>query len=204
MIWDMEEEIMGRTEDSGMSVLIILCRDLRRRAPDRQSRSQPNMKARHDFTSLKTVTFGDESAVSPNRAASIISVVVIFVIWGAFTGSVLVPIHVPGPFVGDTSFTYTAQNAAGETDDATVRILVHVPGRKRPTRRKWSRATASLRMTAAPSGPGGAASSSVTRNDEGYKEEGFQVVAVDGRADRPRRERRRLEWRGDDDAKGGR
>ena len=30
-------------------------------------------KAR-DFTSLKTVTFGDESAVRPNRAASIISV----------------------------------------------------------------------------------------------------------------------------------
>ena len=31
------------------------------------------LEARHDFTSLKTVTFGDESAVRPNRAASIIS-----------------------------------------------------------------------------------------------------------------------------------
>ena len=28
-------------------------------------------KPRDDFTSLKTVTFGDESAVSPNRAASV-------------------------------------------------------------------------------------------------------------------------------------
>ena len=34
-----------------------------------------------DFTSLKTVTFGDESAVISNRAASIISIVAIFLIW---------------------------------------------------------------------------------------------------------------------------
>ena len=59
----------------------------------------------HDFTSLKTVTFGDESAVTPDRAASVISVLVIFLIWGAFTGSNLTPIHVPGPFAGQTSFT---------------------------------------------------------------------------------------------------
>ena len=32
------------------------------------------MTAQKDYTSLKTVTFGDESAVSPNRPASIISV----------------------------------------------------------------------------------------------------------------------------------
>ena len=78
----------------------------------------------HDFTSLKTVTFGDESAVRPDRAASIISVLVIFLIWGAFTGSKITPIHVPGPFAGATSFTYTAMNAAGESDDATVNVLV--------------------------------------------------------------------------------
>jgi len=56
-------------------------------------------KAR-DFTSLKTVTFGDESAVRADRAASIISVIAIFLIWGAFTGSKLVPIHAPGPYLG--------------------------------------------------------------------------------------------------------
>lgn len=82
-------------------------------------------EAAQDFTSLKTVTFGDESAVTPDRAASIISVVSIFLIWGAFTGSSIMPIHVPGPFSGTTSFTYTAQNAAGETDDATVTVVVH-------------------------------------------------------------------------------
>ncbi|MEO1312405.1 MAG: ABC transporter permease subunit [Pseudomonadota bacterium] len=79
----------------------------------------------HDYTSLKTVTFGDESAVKPDRIASILSVVVIFLIWGAFTGSVITPIHVPGPFVGNTSFTYTATDANGDTDDAEVQIVVY-------------------------------------------------------------------------------
>ena len=51
-----------------------------------------------DFTSLKTVTFGDESAVISNRAASVISIVAIFLIWGSFTGSKIVPsfLHVSG------------------------------------------------------------------------------------------------------------
>ena len=44
-----------------------------------------------DYTSLKTVTFGDESAVRPNRAASIISVLSIFFMWATFTGSALIP-----------------------------------------------------------------------------------------------------------------
>ena len=78
-----------------------------------------------DFTSLKTVTFGDESAVSPNRAASIISVFSIFLIWAAFTGSKLIPFHVPGPFIGELEFTYTAMNSLGEVDDAEVTITVY-------------------------------------------------------------------------------
>ncbi|MEM6824817.1 MAG: ABC transporter permease subunit [Pseudomonadota bacterium] len=86
------------------------------------------MTARADFTSLKTVTFGDESAVRPDRAASVISVAVIFLIWGAFTGSSLVPLHVPGPFSGETTFSYVASNAAGESDEATVTVLVHELG----------------------------------------------------------------------------
>ena len=89
-------------------------------------------QTRHDLTSLKTVTFGDESAITPDRAASVISVLSVFFIWGAFTGSSLVPLHMPGPYTGETSFTYTATDAAGATDDATVRILVHEPGAKPP------------------------------------------------------------------------
>ena len=87
-------------------------------------------KETNDFTSLKTVTFGDESAIKPDRGASVISILTIFLIWGAFTGSKLSPLHVPGPFMGETSFTYTVQNTAGETDDGTVSISVHDIGLK--------------------------------------------------------------------------
>lgn len=82
-------------------------------------------RERHDFTSLKTVTFGDESAIVPDRVASILSILAIFLIWGAFTGSKLVPLHVPGPFVGETGFTYTARDAAGAEGTAEVRVLVY-------------------------------------------------------------------------------
>ncbi len=79
-----------------------------------------------DYGSLKTVTFGDESAVTSNTAASVISIVLIFVIWGAFTGSKLLPgfMHAPGPFVGEGEFSYTITTPAGVSDDATVSILV--------------------------------------------------------------------------------
>ncbi len=88
------------------------------------------MQPEHDYNSLKTVTFGDESAIRPDRAASFISVLVIFLIWGAFTGSNLVPVHVPGPFIGETSFTYTATDASGATGKATVHAIVHEVGDK--------------------------------------------------------------------------
>ena len=80
-----------------------------------------------DYTSLKTVTFGDESAVRPNRAAGIVSIFTIFLMWGIFTGSSWLPgfLHAPGPFEGTTSFTYTAEAEGGNRDDATVTILVH-------------------------------------------------------------------------------
>ena len=77
-----------------------------------------------DFTSLKTVTFGDESAVTADRYASIISVVAILLIWGAFTGSKWTPLHVPGPFTGDTSFSYTLQGPDGRKADASVFVRV--------------------------------------------------------------------------------
>jgi taurine transport system permease protein len=79
------------------------------------------------YTSRKTVTFGDESAVRPNRIAGVISILTIFLLWAMFTGSKLIPefLHAPGPFEGQVSFTYTAENDAQETDDATVTVLVH-------------------------------------------------------------------------------
>ncbi len=86
------------------------------------------LRESHDFTSLKTVTFGDESAVRPDRAASLISVLTIFLIWGAFTGSKWAPFHVPGPFIGETRFTYTVEGPDGARDDATVFARVAPPG----------------------------------------------------------------------------
>jgi len=87
--------------------------------------------ARKDpFTALKTVTFGDESAIRSNRFASVISVIAIFVIWGSFTGSSLIPgfMHVPGPYQGQTGFTYEATAPDGSTDTGTIRTLVHPVG----------------------------------------------------------------------------
>ncbi|MDA8636983.1 ABC transporter permease subunit [Rhodospirillales bacterium] len=140
-----------------------------------------------DFTSLKTVTFGDESAVTANRPASIISVVSIFLIWGAFTGSSLTPIHVPGPYVGDTTFTYEAENASGQKDTATVHIRVHKVG------------TTVEAPTIPASGNDGFAKddvmkvgawrssnpTKVQRNDEGGDQEGYKIVGVGGESIAP-------------------
>lgn len=139
------------------------------------------MTPEHDFRSLKTVTFGDESAVRSSGTASVVSVVLIFVLWAAFTGSALLPsfLHAPGPFQGTGSFTYTATGPDGLTDDAIVTVLVH------PT-------------DAAPDAPGvdpgdGFAKNDaiaipvyrsellrVDENDEIGREDGAIVTAIDG------------------------
>lgn len=82
---------------------------------------------RTGYTALKTVTFGDESAVTPNRWASVLSVITLFFLWGTFTGSVIVPspLHMPGPPLGEHTFTHTVQDAEGNTDDATVTFLLY-------------------------------------------------------------------------------
>lgn len=84
--------------------------------------------SRHDYTSLKTVTFGDESAVRPNRWASFLSILTIFLLWGAFTNSNWTPLHMPGPFVGDTEFTYVMEAPDGSRDDATITVRVTPTG----------------------------------------------------------------------------
>ncbi|MEM7464467.1 MAG: ABC transporter permease subunit [Pseudomonadota bacterium] len=142
------------------------------------------MAERHDFTSLKTVTFGDESAVSANRVASVISVVTIFLIWGAFTGSKLVPIHAPGPFVGDTQFTYTVEAEDGSKDEATVDVRVFRVGED-------------VKETEIEEGDGFAKNDTYTvgawrsklirvdQNDELGRDEGAKIVAVDGQPIEP-------------------
>lgn len=76
------------------------------------------------FNKLKTVTFGDESAVAANRLASVVSVVTVLWLWVAFTNSAIPLPKMPGPFMGDVTFTYTA-TADGQSDDAEVTVLVY-------------------------------------------------------------------------------
>jgi taurine transport system permease protein len=134
-----------------------------------------------DYTSLKTVTFGDESAVRPNRAAGVISILTIFLMWGMFTGSGMLPgfLHAPGPFEGTTSFTYTAQVAGQDPDDATVTVVVHPrdvdtdapevePGQG--FAKNDSAAIAQWRSGLI----------NVDRNDEMTKKDGAQVIAING------------------------
>ena len=88
------------------------------------------LSSKSDYTSLKTVTFGDESAVVSDKAASFVSVILVFVIWGAFTGSSWLPgfLHAPGPFQGEAQFTYTVEDSSGAQSDATVAVRVHEQG----------------------------------------------------------------------------
>ncbi len=142
-----------------------------------------------DFTSLKTVTFGDESAVISNRAASIISVLAIFMIWGAFTGSKLIPLHVPGPFIGDISFTYTATNSAGESDDARVDVVIYdsKAGKKEP-KAEIEPGSGFAKNDSASIAAWRSGLIKVRRNDVGNGESGYKVVSIDGQSITPNSE----------------
>lgn len=138
-----------------------------------------------DYTSLKTVTFGDESAVRPNRAAGIISILTLFLLWGMFTGSSMIPsfLHAPAPFAGQTAFDYTAE-ANGETDTATVTVLVH--GREE-----------NPDVIAVEAGEGFAKNDSIKvaqyrsklvsfdKNDDFKKADGAKIVAINGQKVQP-------------------
>ncbi len=135
----------------------------------------------NDYTSLKTVTFGDESAVTPDRVASVISILAIFLLWAAFTGSKLVPgfLHAPGPFIGDATFTYTAEADGVDPDDATVTVRVFEVG-------------TDVEDPVVEPGDGWAKNDvdtvgawrsgliRVDRNDENDRDAGHKVVAVNG------------------------
>jgi taurine transport system permease protein len=137
------------------------------------------MTAQKDYTSLKTVTFGDESAVTPNRPASIISVLAIFMIWGAFTGSKLMPFHVPGPFIGEMTFTYTAINAEGETDDAEVIVTVYDRrSGEVPPKKEIDPGTGFAKNDTAILKSWGSGLIKVKHNDDGGKEKGYKVIAI--------------------------
>jgi taurine transport system permease protein len=141
------------------------------------------LRPRQDFTARKTVTFGDESAVTSNTVASVISVALILLMWGAFTGTTLLPrwLHMPGPFTGEGSFTYTVSAPDGQTDDATAMVRVF-------------RAGAEVDPPEVPPGDGFAKDDGLAvqayrselltfdDNDEITRDAGATVVAIDGEA----------------------
>ena len=137
--------------------------------------------ARSDYTSLKTVTFGDESAVVSDRAASVISIAAIFVMWGMFTGSALLPkfMHAPGPFEGIATFEYTAEDSNGSKDNGTVTVLVH-PIDLKPEAPQVEPGDGWAKNDSATIGIWRSGLIRVDKNDELGREEGAKVVAVDG------------------------
>ena len=146
-------------------------------------------KSRDDFTSLKTVTFGDESAVTPNRAASIISVFAIFVIWAAFTGSKLIPIHVPGPFIGEFSFEYTAVNSLGEKDSADATITVYdVQTGEIPSKLDIEPGSGFALNDTAQIVAWRSALVKVKKNDIGGKNKDYKIIAINGEEISPNEE----------------
>ena len=136
-------------------------------------------QARRDYTSLKTVTFGDESAVTPNRVASVVSVVTIFLIWGAFTGSRITPFHMPGPFIGDATFTYTARNGAGEEATAKVVVRVH-PINEKPAKPEVSGGQGFAHDDARTMAAWRSGLIKVLKNDEVAEGDKLTVVAING------------------------
>lgn len=137
------------------------------------------MRAAHDFTSLKTVTFGDESAVRPDRIGSVLSVLVIFLIWAVFTGSTLLPFSVPGPYTGETQFTYTVEGPDGATDTAEVTVAVGREDTPPPKPEVEPGDGAALND----SGSAKAWASSLIlfdKNDEWKRKEGAKVISIDG------------------------
>ncbi|WP_298801606.1 ABC transporter permease [uncultured Lentibacter sp.] len=137
------------------------------------------MQTRADFTSLKTVTFGDESAVRPDRWASVISVVTIFLLWGAFTGSKWAPIHAPAPFIGDTEITYTLQAPDGSTDDATIALRVHKFGED-PASPEIDAGTGFAKNDAEIVSAGRTKTVLFDKNDDSKRRDGAKIIAING------------------------
>ena len=138
------------------------------------------------FSSRKTVTFGDESAVRPNRIASVISIATLFLLWGVFTGSTLLPksLHAPAPFEGTASFTYTAQNGAQDTDDATVTVLVH-PRDAKAGKPEVEPGDGFARNDSASVAQWRTKLINVIKNDEASDGDKLQIVAINGESIKP-------------------
>lgn len=151
---------------------------------------------RDGFNSLKTVTFGDESAVKANRIASVISILTVFWLWVAFTNSAIPLPKLPGPFQGDTSFTYTATLEDGTTDEGTVTLRVYREDIQQTVDKDGNPGREPAAVNVEP-GEGFAKNDSLTvarygfkvvnvwKNDEVSKKEGSRITAINGQPVQP-------------------
>ena len=147
------------------------------------------------FNKLKTVTFGDESAVTANRLASVVSVVTVFWLWVAFTNSAIPLPKMPGPFLGEVTFTYTA-TANGQSDDAEITVLVYREDIQQTRDAEGNPGRAPEAPEVAP-GDGFAKNDSITvprygfkliqvwGNDDISKRDGSVITALNGQAVEP-------------------
>ena len=83
------------------------------------------LQQKSSFELQKTVSFGDAASVRSIWFASVTSILAILFIWSLATGSKLLPFTLPTPYVGTTQFEYTATNAAGQTDTASVKVVIN-------------------------------------------------------------------------------
>ena len=145
-----------------------------------------NRASARDFTSLKTVTFGDESAVRPNRLAGIISILTIFLIWGMFTGSNLLPkfLHAPAPYLGELEFTYTAEAEDGKRDDGTVTVVIH-PRETKVDAPEVNPGDGFAKNDSAAIAQWRTGLVRVDKNDDISKKDGAKIVAINGEAIAP-------------------
>jgi taurine transport system permease protein len=137
--------------------------------------------ATRDYTSLKTVTFGDESAVVSNRIASVVSILTIFLIWGSFTGSKWVPgfLQAPAAFVGEMEFEYTLDNGSGETGSATVFVKVFDFGEDAQNF-EVDPGEGAVKNDALAMNAGRSKTVLFDKNDDFKRKDGARVVAIDG------------------------
>lgn len=138
-----------------------------------------SMSSVSDFTSLKTVTFGDESAVRADRIGSVMSILVVILIWAAFTGSVISPVHAPAPYIGETSFTYTVEGPDGSTDEATVTVAVGKEAE--PDEPSVEEGDGAALNDSASARAWGSALILFDKNDEWKRRDGAKIVAIDGK-----------------------
>ncbi len=147
---------------------------------------------KNSFNDRKTVTFGDESSITPNRYASVISIITLFLIWAAFTGSTYSPIHVPGPFTGETSFTYTARNADNKMANAHVYIQVKKDDEELTVKHKIQNHQPDITEHAfakddfVSMNPWRSKLIRVQKNDEGGRKKAYQIIRINDQPIKPK------------------